>query len=251
MCYDVQTKLETLLKRAIRFNDSEGIRRIKEELGPYLTNHFHTTGFAHQQLLIYQNDKPNQPSPAHWGLVPHWVKTQKQKLDLWNKTINARGESIFEKPSFKDSATNKRCILYVDGFFEYHYYRGKAYPCFIFRTDNEPMAIGGLWSENLDKESGEIFKSFTLVTTKANEFMAKIHNNPKLKEARMPLILNKEEEEEWLSNNKKEKIKALIKPSFAPELSFHTVQKLRGKNVLGNVPQVSDEYVYQELIDAF
>ena len=99
MCYDVQTKLETLLKRAIRFHDIEGIKRIKEELGPYLKDHFHTSGFAHQPLLIYQNDKPDKPSPASWGLVPHWVKNQKQKLEIWNKTINARGETIFEKPS--------------------------------------------------------------------------------------------------------------------------------------------------------
>jgi putative SOS response-associated peptidase YedK len=249
MCYDVQTKLETLLKRAIRFHDLEGIKRIREELEPYAKDYFHTSGFSHQQLLIYQNDQPTIPSPASWVLIPHWVKDQKQKSELWNKTINARGETIFEKPSFRDSANNKRCILYVDGFFEHHYFKGKAYPFFIYRKDKEPLAIAGLWGEWLDKESGEIVKSFTLVTTKANKLLDKIHNNPKLKEARMPLILSRQEEDDWL--NSKEKTKELIKVYPADELTYRSVHKLRGKTAFGNVAQTSEEFIYPELQNAF
>ena len=113
------------------------------------------------------------------------------------------------------------------------------------------MAIGGLWSEYIDKESGEIFRSFTLVTTMANELMAKIHNNPKLKEARMPLILDQDDEEDWLNPKDKSKLKSLIKPYPADKLSFRTVQKLRGKDALGNVPQVSEKYIYTELTEVF
>lgn len=251
MCYDVQTKLETLLKRAIRFHDVEGIRRIREELDPYYQNYFHSSGFAHQKFLIYQNNNPTIPKPAVWGLVPYWVKNQEQKLKLWNSTINARGETIFEKPSFRDAAENKRCVLLVDGFFEHHYFKGKAYPFFIFRKDGEPLAIAGLWSEWLDKESGEILKTFTLVTTKANALMEKLHNNPKLKEARMPLILNQEDEEIWLNENKKQEIESLIKPFSEDALNYHTVRKLRGKEAIGNVEAASKRVEYAELITNF
>lgn len=251
MCYDVQAKLETLLKRAIRFHDLDGIKKIREELEPYFNNQYHTSGFTHQHLLIYQDNSPTEPSAAVWGLIPHWVKDQKQKIQLWNNTINARAETIFEKPSFRESAKNKRCILHVDGFFEHHHFKGKAYPFFIFRKDKQAIAIAGLWSEWLDKESGEIIKSFSLVTTTANKLMAKIHNNPKLKEARMPLILNGEDEDLWLNStqnpNSKEVLESLIRPYAADDLDCHTVQKIRGKNALGNVPEASEKYFYQEL----
>ncbi len=252
MCYDVQAKLETLLKRAIRFHDLEGIKKIREELEPYYSNYYHTSGFAHQSLLIYNNDNPIIPSPAIWGLIPHWVKDQQQKIKLWNNTINARIETIFEKPSFRASAKNKRCIIYLDGFFEHHYYKGKAYPFFIYRKDKQPVTIAGLWSEWLDKDSGELIKSFTLVTTKANEFMAKIHNNPKLKEARMPLILSEKAEDLWLDikneTDLKKNLKQLLRPFAEDELTCHTVQKLRGKNALGNIPEASAPFVYDELV---
>ena len=251
MCYDVQAKLETLLKRAIRFHDEEGIKRIREELDPYYQNYFHSSGFTHQKFLIYQNDNPIIPAPAVWGLVPHWVKNQEQKLKLWNSTINARGETIFEKPSFRDSAKNKRCVITVDGFFEHHYFKGKAYPFFIFRKDGEPVTIAGLWSEWLDKESGEILKTFTLVTTKANTLMTKLHNNPKLKEARMPVILDQENEEIWLSKAEKNEIAKLIKPFSEDDLSCHSVRKLRGKEAVGNVKAASEEFTYKELITDF
>jgi len=248
MCYDVQSKLETLLKRAIRFHDDEGIRRLKIELAPYLTNHYHVSGFTHPSLLIYPDKNSFTPIASVWGLVPYWVKDQKQKLQLWNNTINARGETIFEKPSFREAALKKRCVLYVDGFYEHHYHKSKPYPFFISKKDKKPMAIGGLWSEWLDKESGEIVNTFTIVTTKANEIMKKIHNNPKLAEARMPLILNEQDEEKWLESTPDENIiKSLIQPYTETELTYHSVQKLRGKNAVGNIPEASEEFIYEEL----
>jgi len=248
MCYDVQSKLETLLKRAIRFHDDEGIRRIKEELAPYLKNHFHASGFTHPALLIYPDKNPITPIPSVWGLIPHWVKDQKQKLQIWNNTINARGETIFEKPSFRDAALKNRCILYLDGFYEHHYHKSKPYPFFIFKKDEKPMAIAGLWSEWLDKESGEIVNTFTIVTTKANDIMKKIHNNPKLTEARMPVILSEENEDKWLESTLDENfIKSIIQPYTEDELAYHSVQKLKGKNAIENSPEASEEFIYDEL----
>ena len=110
------------------------------------------------------------------------------------------------------------------------------------------MALAGLWSEWLDKESGEIVNTFTIVTTKANEIMKKIHNNPKLAEARMPLILNEKNEDKWLESSLDETfIKSLIQPYSEDDLAYHSVQKIRGKDALGNIAEASEEFVYKEL----
>ena len=74
------------------------------------------------------NEKPLQPQLFHWGLIPAWVKDNQTAQTIVNQTVNARGETIFEKPAFKSSAKNKRCIVYVDAFYEHHHANGKTYP---------------------------------------------------------------------------------------------------------------------------
>ena len=211
MCYDIKTKLETMLKRARHYGDEQTINDLLLKLKPYQTDEiFHTTGFAHPELLVYTNLEPKLPTLSTWGLVPYWVKDKQQKVKLWNSTINARGETIFEKPSFRVPAKGKRCIVFVDGFFEHHHYKGKTFPFYIQRKDGLPMAIAGLWDEWIDGETGERMHSFSIVTTKANALMAKIHNNPKLPEPRMPVILLDDKEEEWLKEISDTKDQATI-----------------------------------------
>lgn len=252
MCYDIKTKLESQLRRAERFNDSAWIKELESKLKPYKHNaYFHVSGYSHPKLLIYTNDDPYIPTVSTWGLVPFWVKNNDLKLKLWNNTLNARGETIFEKPSFRESAKRKRCILNIDGFYEHHHYNGKIYPFYISNTNNLPLSIAGLWSEWVDRETGEILKTFTIVTKKGNDFMAKIHNNPKLKEARMPLILLEDQEDIWLQtpgdDSTKESISNLIEINNNLDLKAHTVRKIRGKEALGNVPEASQHYNYDEL----
>ena len=252
MCYDVKTKLESQLRRAKRFNDQRWIMELEEKLIPYeVQDYYHVSGYTHPKLLIYTNDKPYVPTLSIWGLVPHWVKNNDQRLKFWNNTLNARGETVFEKPSFRDSAKNKRCILHLDGFYEHHHFNGKTYPFFIASKDNIPLSVAGLWSEWVDKETGEILNTFTIVTTKANSLMGKIHNNPKLVESRMPVILREETEDLWLGpiNNERQRkeIINLIQPYPENKLKAHTVRRLRGKAAVGNVPEASTNFKYNEL----
>lgn len=252
MCYDIKTKLESQLKRAKRFNDENWIADLEEKMLPYKEQpYFYVSGYSHPKLLIYTDEKPFVPTISKWGLVPSWVKTNNQRIKYWNNTLNARGETIFEKPSFKASAYNKRCLIHIDGFYEHHHFKGRTYPFFISRKDNNPISIAGLWSEWVDSETGEILNTFTIVTTKGNNLMAKIHNNPKLREPRMPVVLNEEIEDEWLrpiTNVQDEnKIISLIKPSVEDELVAHTVRRLRGKNGIGNNPEASEKFDYHEL----
>lgn len=107
MCYNIEIHLENTLKRARHYGDEDWIQKIEEALKPFM------------------------PTVAKWGLIPNWVKDLDTANKIRNKTINARGESIFEKPSFKNSARTKRCLIYVNGFYEHHYFNEKTYPYYI------------------------------------------------------------------------------------------------------------------------
>lgn len=250
MCYDIKTSLEAQLKRARGNKDLKAIAESIEKLVPLtdLPLH-HASGFSHPALLMYTNDDPYYPTVATWGLVPHWVKDNEQKQKLWNNTLNARGETIFDKPAFRDAALEKRCIIYVDGFYEHHHHKGKVYPFFIQPIKKEPLALAGLWSEWIDPDHGGKLLSFTIVTTVGNILMKRIHNNPKLKGPRMPLILMAEEESQWLEKREGMETHWNTRIKSYPEdfLQAHTVGKLRGRNYVGNVPSVSDMVCYKEL----
>ena len=250
MCYDVKTSLEAQLKRAKRSQDLKAIEEIVEKLGPLtdLPLH-HASGFSHPEVLIYTIEDPFYPMVATWGLIPHWVNSVEQQKKIWNSTLNARVETIFDKPSFRDSTNEKRCIFFVDGFYEHHHFNNNTYPFFIHRKNNEPLALAALWSEWIHPEHGGIINSFSIVTTKGNGMMAKIHNNPKLKEPRMPLMLSEDLEEQWLSQNTEfeQELTALLNRENDVELQAHTVGKLRGKTYAGNVASIADEVKYPEL----
>ena len=252
MCYDIKASLESQLRRAELNSDEEMVKELVEKLRPFVDNTmYHGSGYAHPKTLIYTDKDLFLPVVSIWGLIPHWVKDNKQRMQFWNNTLNARGETIFEKPSFRDSAKHKRCIIVLDGFYEHHHFKGKTYPFLIQKKTKEPFSVAGLWSEWLDKETGELINSFTIITTKANKLLAKIHNNPKLSEPRMPVILPEAKVEDWLmpinTDVDKNEIMKLISPISANELAAYTVHKLRGKNSLGNTPEATQEVLYKEL----
>lgn len=252
MCYDIKTSLEAQLKRAQRRGDQNAVRDIREKLAP-LTDLpiFHASGFSHPKLFIYTNRSPDIPEIATWGLIPHWVRDTDQMKKYWNNTLNARGETIFEKPSFRDAAKEHRCLIYVDGFYEHHHHKGKAYPFFIHSKDNEPLILGGLWNEWVDEESGELWNTFTIVTTSGNSMLSKIHNNPKLKGPRMPVLLHESWADQWLQPEMEHTdiklLEDLIKPYPEGELEAYAVHKLRGAAYLGNVPEISERVHYDAL----
>ena len=254
MCFDIKFVIASQIKREKRLRNlnPEGKTTDLDEKHLNIKDQFHVSAFTHPQILIFTNREPFKATPATWGLIPNWVKDNKQRLQLWNKTLNARGETIFEKPSFRYAAKHNRCLIYLEGFYEHHHYKGKTYPFFIRRKDEKPLPIAGLWSEWTDKETGEFLNSFTIVTTKGNKLLSGIHNNPKLSEPRMPVIVPDEMEEAWLAPIDHEKditeIKQMIKPYSDNALTAHTVQRLRGKESLGNVPEACEKFTYKELV---
>ena len=247
MCYHLRSKYSTQKKRELEKNPKDIIERIDEE-STYINFH-HVSGYNHPKILVYTNDSPNRTTSITWGLIPHWARSEEEAFKLWNSTLNCRSESMFEKPSFRDVALNNRCVIAVDGFYEYHHHKGKKYPYYVSLNDGSPIYLGGLWSEWLNTDTGELQKTFTIVTTKGNELLSTIHNNPKLNEARMPLILGKGLIEPWLDiAAKKKEVKDLISSFPDSDMKAYTVGKLQGKNYVGNVEEIITPVTYPELL---
>src|ERR1700730_3785715 len=112
-----------------------------------------------------------------WGLIPYWAK----EAAIGNRMINARAESVAEKPAFRFSFRKKRCLVGADGFYEWKREGRKKHPCLIRRHDRHPFAFAGLWSSWRDPEGNEL-DTFTILTTDANDFIPPLHD-------RMPVIL--------------------------------------------------------------
>lgn len=153
----------------------------------------HYNAFSFPKTPVILDKSPELIKQLSWGLIPSWSKDE----NIRQYTLNARIESLHEKPSFKNSI-NKRCLVIADGFFEWKWLDAKGknkQKYLITRPDNELFSFGGIWSEWVNQETGEIMNSYSIVTTPANELMSEIHNSKK----RMPIILTESNENEWLS----------------------------------------------------
>lgn len=252
MCYHSSALTKSALKYAKhRGNDPKIIAQLEMELEKLeKTAYYHASGYSHPKLLVFTNDKPFTPQLFHWGLIPSWCKDEAAAKRSMQQTLNARGETIFSLASFKDSAKSKRCLVYLDAFYEFHHLNKKTFPFRISANDDSPLAVAGLWNEWANPlGSGEVISTFSIVTTTGNSIMAKIHNNPKAEMGpRMPVILQRDKQDEWLdSSASKEAIEALIKPLPENLIQYHTVGKLLGKEAIGNKPEVANEVKYAEI----
>jgi putative SOS response-associated peptidase YedK len=141
-----------------------------------------------QPVLAIPNDGRNAADFFVWGLIPSWAKDP----EIGNRLINARGETLAEKPSFRGSYKYKRCLILADGFYEWKTESGSKtkIPHFIHLKSGKPFAFAGLWDE-WNSPEGSSIRSCTIVTTTPNKLMASIHN-------RMPVILQPKDYAEWL-----------------------------------------------------
>ena len=256
MCYDINFLTKKKIKYAQRFGDSEqDIKDLEEQLkklGERIGATYYVSGFEHPDVPVITNDSPNEIQLFNWGLIPSWTKDIQSAVDISNRTLNARGETMFEKPAFKEAALERRCLVMVDGFFEHHWKYGKSYPYHIFLKDEEPMIFGGLWSTWNDRVSGLSKKTFSIVTTTANSLMEQIHNKPKASLGpRMPLIIPRGLEKDWLHASddpvSKEIIDSVIAPFDAEKMDSYTVPRLKGKKAIGNSPLALEHFTYDEL----
>jgi len=171
-----------------------------------------------QPVLAIPNDGLQRADFFLWGLIPSWAKDP----SLASRLINARGESLAEKPAFRSAFKYRRCLIPASGFYEWAARPGtKAKtPYFIRLKNGEPFAFAGLWEE-WHASDGSAVRSCTIITTAANEWMAAIHN-------RMPVILPREEYGTWLepAPQMPERLKRLIRPFPAEQMEMYPVSPL-------------------------
>lgn len=225
-------------------------KQIKDELmGKFVADfvvpleyepYFHLNGFSHGNLHIIKMDDTEKIYPASWGLVPDWAKTDPSSFRKKSNTLNARGETIFEKNSYKKSAKENRCLILADGFFEPHHENGIFIPYFCYQPtkkypNGDLFLFAGLYNE-LDHEHF----TATILTIEANDFFAEVHNIKK----RMPLVLDKHYYKDWLDIGMSETmVHELIATSFTNiEFSAHAVSRdLYKKNINTNKEYITEK----------
>ena len=140
---------------------------------------------------VAEDDGERLLGQFRWGLVPFWAKSRK----IGARHINARAETVADKPAFRDSFTGRRCIVPADGFYEWERVEGKGKkPHYIFGADAAPLAFAGLWASWRDRDSDERLVSCTIITTRPNELLQPIHD-------RMPVVLPAEQWGRWLDRS--------------------------------------------------
>jgi putative SOS response-associated peptidase YedK len=206
---------------------------------------YYASSFDLPKLPVITNENPRKIQLLTWGLIPFWVKDMNTAGEMRLKTMNARAESIFEKPSFRHAAEQRHCLVLADGFFEWQECQGKNYPYYIRLKNHEPFAMAGLWDSWKNPETVEELHTYTVITTKANPLMEHIHNKKK----RMPVILRRENEDEWIrASLKKESAQALLSPYDEKEMEAFTISRLiTSKQRNPNVPEVLHPFLYPEL----
>lgn len=163
-------------------------------------------------FAIIKSDEGNKAGFLKWGLVPVWAKDER----ISHKMINARAETVDEKPSFKRLLKSRRCIIPASGFFEWQKNGKQKQPYHIQLKNQEPFGFAGLW-DRWEKE-GKVIQSCTIITTKPNELMKDIHD-------RMPVILRKENEEDWLDRSLDDSsyLKSILQPYDASQMEAYKV----------------------------
>ena len=177
-------------------------------------------------------DGPRQLRELKWGLVPRWAKDPSGA----NRMINLRAETVREKKGWKSTLARRRCIIPIDGFYEWQD-QGKGQrkqPFYITSRDFTPLALAGLWATWRDPDSGEELFTCTILTTSANELMEPVHH-------RMPVILVPEDWDAWLDpeNTDTEELAKLLVPAPEEMLTLWPVDPAVG-NVRNNRPELQE-----------
>jgi putative SOS response-associated peptidase YedK len=169
-----------------------------------------------QTLPVITRNSPNRMEMMRWGLVPSWAKD----MSIGSRMINARAETVAEKPAFRRLLRSQRCLVPASGFYEWKREGDGKTPHFIHLPDEPLFAFAGLYDIWRDPD-GQAVKTYTILTTAPNDLMSEIHN-------RMPVILRREDEDDWLDpeNTEPEHLLPLLRPYPAREMAAYPVSKM-------------------------
>ena len=168
-----------------------------------------------QNLAVISNLDPVSLSYFRWGLIPFWARDPK----IGYRMINAKAETITEKPSYKNAFRRKRCLVLSDGFFEWKKVGEKEkIPYRILLKEESLFSMAGIW-DSWKNEEGEFINSFSIITTGPNDLMKNIHD-------RMPVILHPADESKWLGDTAPDVLLEFLRPFPAEKMTAYPVSKL-------------------------
>lgn len=220
------------------------LTKIEKELERHFKATFYSEELERYQVLPSYNIAPTHFHPVitnqspehlqwfHWGLIPYWAKDRA----IASRLINARIETILEKPAFRQAIQQRRCLVPFDGFYEWKKTNGQKIPHRICKKDQKIFTVAGIW-EKWMAPNQTVVHSFTLITQPPNTLLADIHD-------RMPAILQPEQEAKWIDPklSAKEAL-AMIQPYPDDELQAYPVSKRVNKvqiNEASLIEEVSD-----------
>jgi len=203
--------------------------------------YYHAFGLP--SLPAVCSSDPEKIKLLKWGLIPSWTNDNDQANIIRYKTFNARSERIDKKLSFASSFRSKRCIIPVKGFFEWQHAGKYKIPWYIYRADNEIVSFAGIYEDWVESTTGEVYSTFSIVTSEANDLMAAIHNSGK----RMPVILDPSSESSWINMSLSDADALnLLVPCPSDILKAHTISPLiTSKTKDRNSPDLIKPYNYQ------
>jgi len=172
-------------------------------------------------VIIRQAASVRESITAYWGLIPQWLKLPAKRLakqkTKHSPQHNAKGETVHEKPFFKNAYRYRRCLIPADAFYEWR--KADKQPFCVRRCDQEPFIMAGLWEESMDAKVQKII-SCAIITTQANAVLSPIH-------ARMPVILESKHWDRWLTTapQKAERLSELLRPAFEEDFAAYPISK--------------------------
>lgn len=180
---------------------------------------YHVSAFTHAEYPIITSEP--QIQLFRWGLIPFWTSSVEDALAIRNRTANARAETIFTKPSFRDPIRRKRCLVPASGFFDWRHEGSRKIPYYITVKDAPIIAFAGIYDCWHNKELDEYVGTYSIITTQANEMMQYIHNT----NFRMPVILHRSAEQLWLDPSMtEEEIAGLLKPYPSSDMASEVIR---------------------------
>lgn len=194
--------------------------------------HYLVSGFAHPRLPVIRQ---GAITLSEWGLIPSFA-VEERAAELQKMTLNARADTIYEKPSYKQSIVSQRCVLVVDGFFEWRHENGKKHPYYIYPADETVFYMGCIYNSWVNKVTGEVHDTFSIITTDANPLMSHIHNSKK----RMPLILRHDDLAAWIDPaTKRNSVEQLMRPYPEEAMRAHAISSDAGNTRINrNRPEI-------------
>jgi len=169
-----------------------------------------------QVAVVRSSGEHNELTTMKWGLIPSWAKETSSASHM----INARCETVAEKPAFRHAIKHNRCIVPISGFYEWSHSDGKKTPHYIYLTDRSPMSLAGIW-EHWKSRDGQEIETFSILTTVANSLISPLHN-------RMPVILQQTDYDLWLRKGMHDphELTSLYQPYPAEKMDLYEVSNL-------------------------